>query len=63
MPSSLPPPSSDSPGPQRESQPQANVPVIPSGDLLQGGRMVIIDHRGERYRLLETRNGKLILQK
>ena len=34
-----------------------------SGELFQGAREVQIEHRGEVYRLLETRNGKLILQK
>ncbi len=34
-----------------------------SGDLFQGAREVQIEHHGEIYRLLETRNGKLILQK
>ncbi|MFO0897276.1 MAG: hemin uptake protein HemP [Pirellulales bacterium] len=34
-----------------------------SGDLFQGAREVQIEHHGEVYRLLETRNGKLILQK
>lgn len=34
-----------------------------SGELFQGAREVLIEHHGETYRLLETRNGKLILQK
>lgn len=37
--------------------------VIQSQDLLQGQREVLIEHAGERYRLLLTRNGKLLLQK
>ena len=37
--------------------------VIESTELFQGRRVVHISHRGERYRLIETRNGKLILQK
>ena len=37
--------------------------IIESTDLLQGRRIVVIKHKGERYRLIETRNGKLILQK
>lgn len=42
----------------------ANLPrVISSNDLLQGNREVLIEHAGERYRLLLTRNGKLLLQK
>lgn len=34
-----------------------------SEDLLQGQREIQIEHRGEIYRLLQTRNGKLLLQK
>ncbi|MEZ6119070.1 MAG: hemin uptake protein HemP [Pirellulaceae bacterium] len=37
--------------------------MIDSLSLLQGARELYIRHRGEVYRLLETRNGKLILQK
>jgi len=37
--------------------------VIRSEDLLQGRREIQILHEGEVYRLLVTRNGKLILQK
>ncbi|MBM99264.1 MAG: hypothetical protein CMJ77_09070 [Planctomycetaceae bacterium] len=37
--------------------------VMNSGDLLNGKRELLIRHRGEIYRLLLTRNGKLILQK
>jgi len=36
---------------------------IDSEQLLQGQREVQIRHQGEIYRLLVTRNGKLILQK
>ena len=45
-------------------------PVRPEGereiasiDLLQGDRSVIIRHDGEAYRLILTRNNRLILQK
>jgi hemin uptake protein HemP len=34
-----------------------------SEDLLQGGRQLRILHGGEEYRLVLTRNNKLILQK
>ena len=34
-----------------------------SENLLQGQREIKILHEGETYRLLVTRNGKLILQK
>ncbi|MCP4191767.1 MAG: hemin uptake protein HemP [Planctomycetaceae bacterium] len=37
--------------------------ILESSDLLRGQRMVLINHKGDRYRLIETRNGKLILQK
>ena len=39
------------------------VPVLRSEELFQGGRQVLILHGGETYRLLRTRNDKLILQK
>jgi hemin uptake protein HemP len=37
--------------------------LVRSEDLMQGAREVIILHNDQRYRLVETRNGKLILQK
>ena len=37
--------------------------TIPSEDLFGPDRMVVIEHGGDRYRLMITRNGKLILQK
>lgn len=36
---------------------------IHSEELLQGERQVVILHHGETYRLLVTRNDKLLLQK
>lgn len=36
---------------------------LTSEALFAGGREVLIVHRGERYRLLLTRQGKLILNK
>ena len=41
----------------------ATVRTIPSEDLLRGERQVVILHHGEAYRLLVTRNDKLLLQK
>ncbi|MEX2170629.1 MAG: hemin uptake protein HemP [Pirellulales bacterium] len=41
----------------------AAIRVIPSEDLLRGERQVVILHHGEAYRLLVTRNDKLLLQK
>jgi hemin uptake protein HemP len=37
--------------------------VVQAGDLFQGEKTLIIEHRGTRYVLRETRNGKLILTK
>jgi hemin uptake protein HemP len=39
------------------------VRTIPSEELLRGERQVVILHHGEPYRLLVTRNDKLLLQK
>jgi hemin uptake protein HemP len=41
----------------------SDIPVLRSEDLLQGHREVLILHGNEVYRLLCTRNNKLILQK
>jgi hemin uptake protein HemP len=38
-------------------------PRIDSADLFRGARMIVIAHAGEEYRLLLTRNNRLILQK
>ncbi len=40
-----------------------NVLRINSDDLLRGNREIVIEHRGEEYRLLRTRNDRLILNK
>ena len=49
------------------SQPGAGSPVetprYESLELFQGARVVEISHAGEIYRLLLTRNNRLILQK
>jgi hemin uptake protein HemP len=37
--------------------------TIRSEDLFAGERIVLIEHAGEQYRLLVTRNDRLILQK
>ena len=37
--------------------------VLKSEDLLHGEKEILIAHRGELYRLRETRNGKLLLGK
>jgi len=55
---------SDSLSANSADESKADLPrVINSSDLLQGNREVLIEHAGERYRLLLTRNGKLLLQK
>jgi hemin uptake protein HemP len=41
----------------------ANVAVVRSDELLQGARELLIIHGTQIYRLLRTRNDKLILQK
>ena len=37
--------------------------TVTSSELLQGARTLIITHAGQQYRLMITRNDKLILQK
>jgi hemin uptake protein HemP len=37
--------------------------IIRSEELFAGERIVLIQHAGEQYRLLITRNDRLILQK
>lgn len=44
-------------------KPPTGIRSIPSEDLLQGDRQIVIIHHGETYRLLVTRNDKLLLQK
>ena len=44
-------------------KPSAESPRIASQELFKGGRVVEITHAGETYRLLLTRNNRLILQK
>lgn len=41
----------------------ADLRVVHADELLQGHREVFIVHAGQIYRLLRTRNDKLILQK
>jgi hemin uptake protein HemP len=42
---------------------EIGVRVVNSDELLQGARELLIIHQGQVYRLLRTRNDKLILQK
>ncbi|HEX4895840.1 MAG TPA: hemin uptake protein HemP [Solimonas sp.] len=39
------------------------VTRLRSEDLLRGHREIVIEHRGQEYRLLRTRNDRLILNK
>jgi hemin uptake protein HemP len=43
--------------------PVDQTPVVRSEALLKEARVVLIQHKGELYRLQETRAGKLILTK
>lgn len=43
--------------------PPPEPPSYASSELFQGARIVVINHAGEAYRLLVTRNNRLILQK
>ncbi len=52
---------SDDSGSRCQTLPEAAT--VRSGDLLKGRRELRISHAGEIYRLLVTRNNKLILQK
>ena len=51
------------PGWCRVCEKMSDIPVLRSEDLLHGRREVLIIHGDEIYRLLCTRNNKLILQK
>jgi len=51
-------PAAATPAPQ-PSEPRS----VQSAELFQGARVVEITHAGETYRLLLTRNNRLILQK
>lgn len=53
------PPPTDSPATETPAEP----PRFDSHELFQGSRVVVINHAGETYRLLLTRNNRLILQK
>jgi len=50
-------------GPKSEPADKAEPPTVSSEELLGGRRELIIQHGGERYRLLLTRSNKLILTK
>jgi hemin uptake protein HemP len=49
--------------PALNARPDPQSRTLASADILQGERKVLITHGNEIYRLLVTRNDKLILQK
>lgn len=51
------------PAERSASEPPADPPRYDSQELFQGSRVVVINHAGETYRMLVTRNNRLILQK
>lgn len=51
------------PPPPRPSTASEGPRVVRSAELFAGGRVVVIEHAGQQYRLLITRNDRLILQK
>ncbi|MDP9141283.1 MAG: hemin uptake protein HemP [Pseudomonadota bacterium] len=51
------------PTPSPLSSRASSVVRVRSDDLLRGTREIVIEHRGEEYRLLRTRNDRLILNK
>jgi len=60
----------DTPSNEPPVEPAASTPAereqlrtIRSEELFAGERIVLIQHAGEQYRLLITRNDRLILQK
>lgn len=67
MTDSLTPPLPTGPIPPAATPPPMPQPSEPrsvqSAELFQGARVVEITHAGETYRLLLTRNNRLILQK
>lgn len=52
---------------EQPSRPTSTLPPEPrkvnSEDLLRGDKVLIILHANQAYRLIATKNGKLILQK
>jgi hemin uptake protein HemP len=53
------PPPESTPTPGQTDPPR----VVNSSELFVGARVVVIEHAGQQYRLLITRNDRLILQK
>jgi len=55
--------SSTSPSPAPAPAAPADLPVVPFESIASGHREIVIEYRGQQYRLRATRNGKLILNK
>lgn len=55
-----PSPVPDAQGADGPTRPQTAPRTVSSDSLLQGARELHTIHRGKRYRLLETRAGKLL---
>jgi len=56
-------PPNQEPDQQAESREDSTTQPIVASELLQGRQQVLIEHDGEFYRLVLTRNNKLLLQK
>jgi len=60
----IPPTDHDASDPgQRAIGPREAIRIVRSEEIFAGERVVLIQHGGEQYRLLVTRNDRLILQK
>ncbi|HET8881467.1 MAG TPA: hemin uptake protein HemP [Solimonas sp.] len=51
------------PNPMIIAPTEGHAPRVRSDELLRGSREIVIEHRGQEYRLLRTRNDRLILNK
>jgi hemin uptake protein HemP len=49
------------PKPKLESAPQQEPRRVRSRDLFDGAQQLVIEHAGQEYLLLITRNGRLLL--
>ena len=56
-------PENEQQAPTTEMPSDLQAKILRSEDLFEGRRQVLIAHGTEVYRLLHTKNGKLILQK
>jgi hemin uptake protein HemP len=63
MPDSSPDERPRSKQPSKDQTAAASPPEVAFDDLAHGSKEVLIEHRGQVYRLRATRNGGLILNK